>query len=79
MTSYHDTLFDDFSSLLLAGKLILNEGGHLPFLVFRRLDFEYSLQPMRQKNNKPGITKGKMGKVRQGMVRGNSERKYQQH
>jgi hypothetical protein len=35
----HDTLFDDFSSLLLAGKLILNEGGHLPFLVFRRLVF----------------------------------------
>jgi hypothetical protein len=31
--------------------------------------FEYSLQPMRQKDNKPGITKGKMGKIRQGMVR----------
>jgi hypothetical protein len=30
---------DDFCSLLLAGKLILNEGGHLPFLVFRRLVF----------------------------------------
>jgi hypothetical protein len=32
---------------------------------------------MRQKDNKSGITKGKMGKIRQGMVRGNSERKYQ--
>jgi hypothetical protein len=43
------------------------------------IDFEYFLQPMRQKDNKSGITKGKMGKIRQGMVRGNSERKYQQH
>jgi hypothetical protein len=29
----------DFCSLSLACKLILKEGGHLPFLVFRRLVF----------------------------------------
>jgi hypothetical protein len=49
----HDTLFDDFCSLSLACKLILKEGGHLPF----------SLQPMKQKDNKPGITKVKWEKV----------------
>ena len=34
-----DTQFDDFCSLLLAGKLILREGDHLTLLVFRGLVF----------------------------------------